>query len=285
VIDYVLELWGSFQPTEPEAKSRWNLRKALTSHHLLFLGVNFDDWLMRFVFHLAREQPYYTDSWKSAHDAYMVEPVSGDSLVYFVSAAGGQTINAVEAEPTDFVTELYQRWRTRFGQTTPPELEDRPQIDEANFKQKIFISFATEEDGTAAEEIRSRLINAGCEVWNVQNEMKSGENYDSWIESTIKNRTCVFISVVSRTTVNKGAGRYFRVERAIAHKTDLRYQPDRFYISVVVEEGLDYREVKRTEKIEESKHIRTFVDGDVAEAFVNEMLELYTSRNRHSMSS
>jgi hypothetical protein len=186
----------------------------LEHSHLLFIGSNFSNWLVRIFLRMAKRQRL---SDPREVGEVLADDHSGENsrLMGFLQQVSVRTRVYVGAER--FVDELHKRWTARqaparvlaFGaqpQRIAPPAREMP--DNA-----IFISYARE-DIDAVQRLRASLAEAGLTVWFDLDRLEAGDDFDRKIARNIA-RCAYFIPVVSATTQRRQEG-YFRREWSYA---------------------------------------------------------------------
>jgi hypothetical protein len=187
----------------------------LQESHLLLLGVDFPDWLSRFLIRLARIKPLW-DS-RPMMEIIADTPKSGDGLAGFVRRFSPQQSRVFAGgSPFDLVRELHRRWFEKHPAATSGTQAiaastsgDRPD-DMAS--GSVFISYAHEDRG-AAVRLADDLNTAGLEVW-VDRRLNPGNDYRAIIERYIRD-CAAFVPLISRNTQTEDE-RWFRKEWAQA---------------------------------------------------------------------
>ncbi len=189
----------------------------LQQSHLLLLGVDFPDWLARFLLRIVRKDPLwdYRDFMEVFADPRALREDFSRFLHYFSTSRstiypGGSS--------TDFVREMHRRWFAKAGPETAavPAGEITPWIPGS-----VFISYASE-DHDAACHLAAELTKAGLEVW-VDRRLNPGDGFRDYISYHIR-ECCAFVAVLSRNTNNEdGPGRYFRIEWREAQELNKRF--------------------------------------------------------------
>jgi len=228
-----------------------NLSTDLRAHSLLAIGLQFSDWVLRFLLRITRQDalsrvtPY---SW-------LAEGASSEQLQATVLFFGSvsKSIKVVQCEtPAEFVAELHRRWRARHRRSpsAPPLL--------AGGRGLVFISYARE-DEAAARQVERSLRNQGCTVYFDQERLGAGQNYHHQLEEQVSRDCAVFVSIVSEFTESALGDRYFRRERNWAAKRLEAFAPidqPKFYIPLVIHERRpkdilrEPRETKNFQRIE-----------------------------------
>jgi TIR domain len=189
----------------------------LQQSHLLVLGVEFPDWLARFLLRIARKNPL-SDS-RSITEVFadpraLREDFSG-FLRYFSTA---KSTVYPGGSPVDFIRELHNRWFAKDAKetTSAPAGEITPWIPGS-----VFISYASE-DQSVAFRLADELTKAGLEVW-VDRRLNPGDGFRDIINYHI--RECsAFVAVLSENTNKEdGPGRWFRDEWSQARDLNKRF--------------------------------------------------------------
>jgi hypothetical protein len=189
----------------------------LQQSHLLILGVDFPDWLARFLLRIARKNPLW-DS-RSITEVFADPRASREDFSRFLRyfSTPKSTIYP-SGSPADFVNELHGRWFEKNAKETSaaPAGEITPWIPGS-----VFISHASE-DHDAAFRLADELTKSGLEVW-VDRRLNPGDGFRDIINYHIR-ECCAFVAVLSQNTNNEdGPGRWFRDEWAQARDLNKRF--------------------------------------------------------------
>jgi len=213
----------------------------LANKHLLILGGNFSDWLVRFFLRMAKRHPLsqlppgleiLADN-RTQHD---------NSLVLFLQHFSSRTRVFPGAGAVEFVEQLWQRWRERHPEPREAKLPIFPPARQMP-NGAVFISYATE-DRVAVQQLKAGLDAAGLEVWFDQDRLHIGDNFDPKIEKNILNCSC-FVAVLSRNTERRKEA-YFRREWHWAVARSTRFDPGTsFLLPVVVDDVPNFESVPR----------------------------------------
>ena len=185
----------------------------LQESHLLLLGVNFPDWLGRFLLRLSRSKPL----WDSRP---MMEVIADngedhDDFAGFVRHFSPQQSRLFKGgSPVDLVRELHRRWFEKHPANAPAprRTAGAGEKPEAMAPGSIFISYASE-DRAESHQLADGLIAAGLDVW-IDRRLNPGDDYRDIIERHI--RECsAFVPILSRHTQTDDE-RWFRKEWAQA---------------------------------------------------------------------
>ena len=213
-----------------------NLSAALHDSHLLFLGLSFDNWLLRFLVqvvkgkHLSeldRDQLYLSES---------QETTERDQVVVFFSRLTHQ-FRFIPKPPREFIAELARRWR-----------EGHPQSpnDDTLMKQAhrlahrspgcIFVSYASP-DLPIAEYIVKQLQDKGLLVWFDKQQLLPGQIWEAEFSEAVEQTCGVFLSLISDTSAQRLTA-YNILERNLASKRRDRFADSEvFYIPLRIDEG------------------------------------------------
>ena len=180
----------------------------LQESHLLLLGVNFPDWLGRFLLRLSRSKPL----WDSRPMMEVIADNGQDheEFAVFVKHFSPQKSRLYNGgSPVDLVKELHRRWFERHPANAGPARTDRQgERPESMAPGSVFISYASE-DRAESYKLADGLTKAGLEVW-VDRRLNPGDDYREIIERHI--RECgAFVPLLSRHTQTNDE-RWFRQE-------------------------------------------------------------------------
>lgn len=202
----------------------------LKQNHLLILGEDFSDWLARIFLRTAkgarlsaaREFMEIVADSKTRSDPSLVSFLVNFSRHTRVFRAGGAT---------EFVDELWQRWRERHPQGA--EQEDLPGGDMP--RNGIFISYARE-DLAAVQALKTGLQAAGLPVWFDNESLRPGDNFNPQIELYISKGCGCFLPIISQNTERRHEG-FFRREWNLAVDRDKGIHFEKkFIVPVVVDD-------------------------------------------------
>jgi hypothetical protein len=239
----------------------------LKEHGLLFLGLNFSDWMLRFFLRIIKREPL--SAVKCAFIADGPGDYSPQSLVLYFSAVS-RDIKIMRQEPVAFCSELARRWRERNPAAAP-----RPSLPPVSAKMPrgaIFVSYAREDESAAANLVRG-LQAAGCIVWYDRQRLRSGHHYPNLLHDEVTERCGLFLSLISRTT-EQARESYFILERNWAAERAPRLAPgEEFYIPVIVDDLPSAPQ--REPKVFESKiTYERLPGGEVTDVWVQHILEV-----------
>ncbi len=264
--DDLLE-WLSALQSESLGPSR--LLAALENNHLLMIGGNFPDWVVRMFLRTAKRR-------RLSNPRDVVEILADDRsgkdphLMAFLADFSPQT-QIFEGAASEFVDTLWQRWRERHGaadsgsedaaQWVPPP-RDMP-------AGAIFISYARE-DIEAVRTLKSGLDEAGLTVWFDMDRLAGGDTFDQKIHDYIR-QCSLFLPVLSRQTEARTEG-FFRREWRYALDRDLDIHSGvPFIMPVAIDDTANFTTLpQRFQEV----HITTLPDGRPTPEFIEHLRRL-----------
>ncbi|CAD5373817.1 TIR protein [Rubrivivax sp. A210] len=210
----------------------------LRSHHLLFLGCGFGDWLTRFFLRTARGLEL---SQKRKRWDVLVDARSGQepALAAFLSSFSIDT-KVLPMPAAEFVAELARRWREAHpeaaGSAAAAADAGSSSGDTAPREGAVFVSYAAE-DLQAASVLAEGLRAAGLEVWFDKKSLEVAGDWALAIERGIE-RCSLFLPVISQAALaEENRRRYFWREWNAASERARGMAPDEeFIVPVVVDE-------------------------------------------------
>lgn len=254
----------------------------LQDNHLLFIGCDYSDWLVRFIIRISRNQPL---SMRRDYMEVLVGDniVNNESLVMFLENFSYNT-KLVPGTGAEFVAELARRWLERHPQAqeeqvSAPTPAPSPSRDRDPLQMPpggIFLSYASD-DVKAVTRIRDSLEMAGLDVWFDKGELRTGDDWDLKIRRNVG--TCsLFMPVISKSTEARPEG-YFRREWSWAADRALGIADGiPFLIPLTIDETKPY-----TARIPERFKANQFThlpDGEVSGEFVERIKELVRDFHR-----
>ena len=248
----------------------------LENNHLLLIGSNFSNWLVRLFLRMTKR--------RRLSDPRDVGEVMADDhsendelLMSFLQQVSLRTRIYGGAE--DFVAELHRRWMARKGITKgnvaqldvptrflPPEIE-MPE-------NAVFISYARE-DLAAVHQLKAALDSAGIKVWFDMDRLSSGDDYDRKIQKNIA-RCAYFIPIVSANTERRLEA-YFRREWSYAvDRTRNIADGAVFLLPVVIDDTVE-ASAQVPDKFK-SAHFTKLPGGEGAQGFADRLKTLLSGR-------
>jgi hypothetical protein len=186
----------------------------LETSHLLLIGCNFSNWLVRLFLRMAKRRRLSDP--RDVGEVLADDHSSADlRLVAFLQQVSLRTRIYSGAE--EFVGELHRRWTARRKPAEVIALGTAPQRilppEREMPEHAVFISYARE-DLPAVQKLKAALDAAGITTWFDLERLEGGDDYDRKIQRNVA-RCSYFIPVVSATTQRRLEG-YFRREWSYA---------------------------------------------------------------------
>ena len=200
---------------------------------LLFVGCNIPDWIGRFLVRMASStrlsvasKQFFIVGTTISRDASLLE--------FFRTYCGATRVQALEADPQQFVAELYARWQKRNPQVgaaaAPPSGGAAP-------RGSIFISYARDDAG-AARQLADEIARLGGDVWLDERRLQPGDRWEDEILSNIRQEIRLFVAAISKHTEQREEGYVFKEWNEAAERA--RGIPRRrFILPIVVDEHYD----------------------------------------------
>ncbi len=248
----------------------------LENNHLLLIGSNFSNWLVRLFLRMAKRRRL-SDPRDVGEVLADDHSGSDERLMAFLQQVSLRTRVYTGAE--DFVAELHRRWMARNGKSRgnvvsldaparflPPALE-MPE-------NAVFISYARD-DLPAVQRLKTALDQAGIKVWFDMERLESGDDYDRKIQKNIS-RCAYFIPVVSANTERRLEA-YFRREWSYAIDRTRNMADGAVFILPVVIDGTVEVSAQVPDKFK-AAHFTKLPDGEGAQAFADRLKTLLSGR-------
>ncbi len=167
---------------------------ALRTNHILFIGCDLPDWLLRFFIRLTRSNRISLS--RSSETLIGSSQADHSRLVAFLDRFSPKTL-VLDMTPQAFMTELEARWQARraeFGGAAPPEISLLP----ADIRPGgVFLSYGSQDHG-AATALYEALNRRQVDTWFDDQRLTSGARYDEVIERNI-GRCGVLLALLSDT--------------------------------------------------------------------------------------
>ena len=186
----------------------------LEYNHLLLIGCNFSNWLVRLFLRMAKRRRL-SDPRDVGEVLADDHSDSDERLMTFLQQVSLRTRIYSGAE--GFVDELHRRWTARRKPAEVIPLGAAPQRflppEREMPENAVFVSYARE-DLPAVQKLKAGLDAAGVKTWFDLERLEGGDDYDRKIQRNI-GRCSFFIPIVSATTQRRLEG-YFRREWSYA---------------------------------------------------------------------
>jgi len=249
-------------------KALEGLFRQLHTRHLLLLGAPFADWIVRFFLRAARGRRLSEPREYGACEFLADHRINvGEPTIFFFDHLAKAT-RVIEGDPSDFVTELFERWQ-KSRDTSGSAQDYLARLTHEMPKGAVFISYS-HDDSEAAARLAARLAAANIPVWLDKERLLAGTDYERNLEHAVRDACSFFISLISRNT-EAHAERYVHKERAWATS---RFQEGFvFYLPVVIDETPDSA-IKLEPSCFESIHRQRAPGGNPPEALVQRVRQL-----------
>ena len=247
----------------------------LEYNHLLLIGSNFSNWLVRLFLRMAKRRRL-SDPRDVGEVLADDHSGSDERLMSFLHQVSLRT--RVYAGAEDFVAELHRRWMARHGKSNvvaldaptrflPPELE---MPDNA-----VFISYARE-DLAAVNRLKTALDQAGIKVWFDLERLEGGDDYDRKIHRNIA-RCAYFIPIISANTERRLEA-YFRREWSYAIDRARNIADGAVFILPVCIDDINEANAQVPDRFK-AAHFTKVPGGAAAPAFVERLKLLLAGRS------
>ena len=246
----------------------------LETNHLLLIGSNFSNWLVRLFLRMAKRRRL-SDPRDVGEVLADDHSGSDERLMAFLQQVSLRTRVYTGAE--DFVAELHRRWMARNGKSNvvaidaparflPPAVE-MPE-------HAVFVSYARE-DLPAVQRLKAALDAADIKVWFDMERLESGDDYDRKIRKNIA-RCAYFIPIVSANTERRLEA-YFRREWSYAIDRARNMADGAVFILPVIIDGTVEVSAQVPDKFK-AAHFTKLPGGDDAGAFAERLQMLLKGR-------
>ncbi len=246
----------------------------LEVNHLLLIGSNFSNWLVRLFLRMAKRRRL-SDPRDVGEVLADDHSGSDERLMAFLQQVSLRTRVYTGAE--DFVEELHRRWMARNGKSNvvPMSAPARflpPAVDMP--ENAVFISYARE-DLPAVQRLKAQLDQAGITVWFDMERLESGDDYDRKIRKNIA-RCAYFIPIVSANT-DRRLEAYFRREWSYAIDRSRNMADGAVFILPVMIDGTPEASAQVPDRFR-AAHFTKLPGGDAAGAFAERLQSLFRGR-------
>jgi hypothetical protein len=244
----------------------------LEYNHLLLIGCNFSNWLVRLFLRMAKRRRL-SDPRDVGEVLADDHSGSDERLMAFLQQVSLRT--RVYSGAEEFVSELHRRWSARHGSAQVIPLGAAPQRflppEREMPDHAVFISYARE-DLAAVQKLKAGLDAAGIKTWFDLERLESGDDYDRKIQRNI-GRCSYFIPVVSTTTERRLEG-YFRREWSYAIDRARNIADGAVFILPVCVDDINEGDAQVPERFK-SVHFTRLPGGEVSPSFAGRMRELF----------
>lgn len=143
-----------------EDKHPQKLSRVLGDKFLLFLGCNYPDWLVRFIWYSMRQ--------KLDSSGMLVDDEAEDSLIDFLNRVNVNT----ETNPEFVISEIERRVNKRMIE------DNKYRFESPKDRTDVFISYSRA-DSAITEKLYNALVKKGLNVWYDRKNLAAG---DMWLE-------------------------------------------------------------------------------------------------------
>lgn len=220
--DDMLEYTGYFKE---KMKNATNIINALKNKNLLFLGCNFPDWLVRFIFRLLSNEPM--QEWGTRRTIVVVNDPSEVRKKQFDFLKNYDVV-MYDGSVQNFVHELSSQWK---------------QKNPLAVKTKIVFLSYTVKDKDAVENLKKAIegiSNVTC--WYDNREIVAGDDFKTEIARNIKSAD-LFIPLISENSLMHKDG-YVQLEWFTADNVStfrkIDGKTDKYLMPVVIDETNPY---------------------------------------------
>ncbi len=246
----------------------------LEVNHLLLIGSNFSNWLVRLFLRMAKRRRL-SDPRDVGEVLADDHSGSDERLMAFLQQVSLRTRVYTGAE--DFVEELHRRWMARNGKSNVVPLGGParflpPAVDMP--ENAVFVSYARE-DLPAVQRLKAQLDQAGITVWFDMERLESGDDYDRKIRKNIA-RCAYFIPIVSANT-DRRLEAYFRREWSYAIDRSRNMADGAVFILPVVVDDTPQTSAQVPDRFR-AAHFTRLPGGEGAEAFAERLNALFRGR-------
>ena len=274
------------------------LEKCLRDKHLLYLGLECDDWLTRFLLRIANRGPLETCVESNAN--YIADRgVNRDTLIYqFFDAFGPNRFKAVdlgEGGVESFIDELSRRWQQWEERTLvrkeemerkksvylPPKTVPRCTLpgDKLPDGDFVFISYSRQDDLRLAKEVRGVLESiegsdgVRIESWFDMEQTKAGEDWRVLVRDGI-DRCRYFLAIISKEALARKQKHYYGEWRRAKTRADETMKTGEVFCLALLTPDADPKDLAVKEHFNEKTRMRVKPDHSWDE-FKERMIELW----------
>ena len=245
----------------------------LEYNHLLLIGSNFSNWLVRLFLRMAKRRRL-SDPRDVGEVLADDHSGSDERLMAFLQQVSLRTRVYTGAE--DFVDELHRRWVARRGGNVvaldAPKRFLPPALDMPD--NAVFVSYARE-DLPAVHNLKAALDQAGIKVWFDMERLESGDDYDRKIQKNIA-RCAYFIPIISANTERRLEG-YFRREWSYAIDRARNIADGAVFILPVCVDEINEGDAQVPDKFK-AAHFTKLLRGEASVAFIERLKLLCSGR-------
>ena len=251
----------------------------LEHSHILLIGSNFSNWLVRMFLRMAKRRRL-SDPREVGEVLADDHSGSDERLMAFLQQVSVRTRVYTGAE--QFVDELHRRWTGRRHPAEVIPLNGRAGTTAQRFlpperempDNAVFISYARE-DLAAVQKLKAGLDAAGIKTWFDMERLESGDDFDRNIRKNIA-RCAYFVPVISASTERRMEA-YFRREWSYALDRTRNMADEAIFILPVCIDTIDPRTAHVPDKFK-ALHISQLPLGEPSAEFVQHLGSLLSAR-------
>jgi TIR domain-containing protein len=219
--------------TETARLPEW-LSYRLKHSPLLFVRCHIPDWVGRFLVRFTSK----TRLALAGHQIFIVgsELARQPGLAaFFTTFCGSTRVQALDADPVSFITELGERWEKR----NPPTATRTPATaaEAASTRGGIFISYVRE-DVAAARQLGNTIASIGGDVWLDERRLHPGDRWETEILESIRREVRLFVPLISKHTERREEEYVFK-EWGDAVARAKRIPRRHFIVPIVIDADFD----------------------------------------------
>ena len=192
-----------------------NIKNALKSRNLLFIGCAYPDWMVRFILRLLSNEPMH--DWGTKRTIIVVNDKSDLRNIQF-DFLKNYDVMTYEGNTDDFVHELANQWK----QKNPLAVKNK----------SVFLSY-TRKDKEAVETLKKAIEginNVSC--WYDMHDLDPGDDFDTKIVKSIAEAD-LFIPLISANSLEHKDG-YVQSEWYAGHNMDIVTKKNGNYLIPIV---------------------------------------------------
>jgi len=211
------------------------LDSQLKHHAMLFIGCEIPDWIGRFLLRMEsqtrlwdeRNKQFFFVGTSTSHEASLSN--------FFETYCRQPLVQRLPMEPTEFVAELYARWKEQ-RKARPPVAVGPAGIVAPD--AQIFISYMRE-DSDAARRLHTAITErVHGDVWLDERRLLPGDAWQPQILTAIRETIRLFVPLISANTEMEEEGYVFREwDEAIERSRSIMGR--RFIVPVVIDDDYD----------------------------------------------
>jgi hypothetical protein len=158
--------------------------------HLLFIGCNLPDWLLRFMIRIiTRERLNDANITKIIADR---TTANDKKLCLFLNHFNSSIFHLPNSTSLEFVDEMYSRWKA--GKPTGS-------VGKIKYPGVVFLSYSSDDRDAFVEELYQKLVLKGVNVFYDKNKLDAGDYFTQKIKKAITDCS-LFIPLISKNSLD-----------------------------------------------------------------------------------